>query len=221
MPIKTEDFSDLPYSPSVPFSSPAYVTQPSPLSSYGLAPTVPANSSVGPQSMLAQQPEVKASYFGTAQSMPQLQVEPGGAYVTMLPSYGCPGGDVYFPVAASPGKHEPNISAFYTQVGSGGDITAVYPADSSSFSGMPAATGFDRHSPALRRPSAPEVKVGVVAAAAQVRPSHCPERELSLYKNKMETKLCDVCEDTAAGFHCGAFVCEACKVRSKGVARIS
>lgn len=25
--------------------------------------------------------------------------------------------------------------------------------------------------------------------------------------------LCQVCGDVAAGFHCGAFVCEACKVK--------
>ena len=31
---------------------------------------------------------------------------------------------------------------------------------------------------------------------------------------KEEIHPCQVCSDTAAGFHCGAFVCEACKVRS-------
>lgn len=40
-----------------------------------------------------------------------------------------------------------------------------------------------------------------------------PEAELSLYRNKMENVRCGVCADTAAGFHCGAYVCEACKVR--------
>ncbi|PAA89302.1 hypothetical protein BOX15_Mlig015099g1 [Macrostomum lignano] len=34
--------------------------------------------------------------------------------------------------------------------------------------------------------------------------------ELCLFK-AVERRACDVCGDTAAGFHCGAFVCEACK----------
>lgn len=30
-----------------------------------------------------------------------------------------------------------------------------------------------------------------------------------------EAILCSICGDTVAGFHCGAYVCEACKVRTK------
>ena len=34
-------------------------------------------------------------------------------------------------------------------------------------------------------------------------------------KNKhMENVSCQVCGDMAAGFYCGAFICEACKVQS-------
>ena len=31
-----------------------------------------------------------------------------------------------------------------------------------------------------------------------------------------ESILCSVCGDVVAGFHCGAYVCEACKVRLRG-----
>jgi len=29
-----------------------------------------------------------------------------------------------------------------------------------------------------------------------------------------DSSACNVCGDTVAGFHCGAYVCEACKVRT-------
>ena len=33
------------------------------------------------------------------------------------------------------------------------------------------------------------------------------------YREMKEKRKCDVCGDVSAGFHCSAFVCEACKVK--------
>ena len=45
---------------------------------------------------------------------------------------------------------------------------------------------------------------------------HVSSTKISPIK-KEETHICQVCSDAAAGFHCGAFVCEACKVGLENV----
>jgi len=35
-----------------------------------------------------------------------------------------------------------------------------------------------------------------------------------------DSSVCSVCGDVAAGFHCGAYVCEACKVRTPSVSEV-
>ena len=42
-------------------------------------------------------------------------------------------------------------------------------------------------------------------------------RNKGLGKANEPSYLCQVCGDVAAGFHCGAYVCEACKVRGVGI----
>ena len=39
-----------------------------------------------------------------------------------------------------------------------------------------------------------------------------PESAFYQYQNRMEGQLCQICGELAAGFHHGAYVCEACKV---------
>ena len=39
-----------------------------------------------------------------------------------------------------------------------------------------------------------------------------PDQAMTLETDSSSSEICQVCCDTAAGFHCGAYVCEACKV---------
>lgn len=39
-----------------------------------------------------------------------------------------------------------------------------------------------------------------------------PQSSIGYANKNVERTLCQVCNDVAAGFHCGAYVCEACKV---------
>lgn len=42
-----------------------------------------------------------------------------------------------------------------------------------------------------------------------------PESAFYQYQNRMEGQLCQICGELAAGFHHGAYVCEACKVSAE------
>lgn len=52
---------------------------------------------------------------------------------------------------------------------------------------------------------------------ANLRLDHAIDLEFSevneMFRWPTEIRLCSVCSDVAAGFHCGEYVCEACKVR--------
>ena len=53
---------------------------------------------------------------------------------------------------------------------------------------------------------------------SELQPTHSQsDSSADIFESRMQppgdSSLCSVCGDVAAGFHCGAYVCEACKVR--------
>ena len=62
--------------------------------------------------------------------------------------------------------------------------------------------------------NSPEHKMSVTSAEAQLELTSSG-RNRGLGKANEPRFDCQVCGDVAAGFHCGAYVCEACKVSSK------
>lgn len=99
---------------------------------------------------------------------------------------------------------------YFPAVGTGGEYYSPQPSSSSSaFNQMPLQAVQNRQLTDLDGSVRPTSRsTGGVSLPGFTS----PESAFYQYQNRMEGQLCQICGELAAGFHHGAYVCEACKV---------
>ncbi|KAM7539136.1 hypothetical protein Aperf_G00000050605 [Anoplocephala perfoliata] len=98
---------------------------------------------------------------------------------------------------------------YFPAIGTGGEYYSPQPSSSSSaFNQMPSQTEQNRQLTDL------DMSVGPLSRSTggvSLPGFTSPESAFYQYQNRMEGQLCQICGELAAGFHHGAYVCEACK----------
>lgn len=119
-----------------------------------------------------------------------------------------------------PGSSNGNATTYFPSMDTGGEYYSPQPSSSSSaFNQMQPSNQSNQHQVDNRQQqiadldgsiSTPSRSTGGVSLPGFTS----PESAFYQYQNRMEGQLCQICGELAAGFHHGAYVCEACKVSS-------
>lgn len=114
-----------------------------------------------------------------------------------------------------PGSSNSNVTSYFPSMDTGGEYYSPQPSSSSSaFNQMPSNQANQQQSSSRQMTdldgsmSTPSRSTGGVSLPGFTS----PESAFYQYQNRMEGQLCQICGELAAGFHHGAYVCEACKV---------
>ncbi|VUZ40124.1 unnamed protein product, partial [Hymenolepis diminuta] len=113
-----------------------------------------------------------------------------------------------------PGSSNSNVTSYFPAMDTGGEYYSPQPSSSSSaFNQMPSNQANQQQSSSRQMTdldgsmSTPSRSTGGVSLPGFTS----PESAFYQYQNRMEGQLCQICGELAAGFHHGAYVCEACK----------
>ncbi|VDM22639.1 unnamed protein product [Hydatigera taeniaeformis] len=102
-----------------------------------------------------------------------------------------------------------NGNNYFIAMDGGGEYYSHPPSSSSAFNQLPPPTEQNRQLTDLDSANkGPSRSTGGVSLPGFTS----PESAFYQYQNRMEGQLCQICGELAAGFHHGAYVCEACKV---------